>query len=73
MAKKTYKVIGPFVTHETAPGGTFSAALDRETERLMIEQGAIEVVAEKKAASSGSGSKKGASTSSADTDTGGGS
>ena len=67
MARKTYKVIGPFVTHETEPGGTFTANLDEVTEARLLEQGAVEIVKQTKA------DEKAASTSSGASESGGGS
>lgn len=44
MAKKTYKVVGAFpVLGENRPGSTFTAELDPEQERFMLETGQLEI------------------------------
>lgn len=59
MAKKKYEVVGPFVTLETAPGGTFERELDPVMEQRLLEQGAIREVKAAKAATKDDSSKEG--------------
>lgn len=68
MAKKTYKVVGPFPTYDTEPGGTFTRELDPDHEQMLVDQGAIKVVPAKAKAD-----EKAGSSSSGASDTGGGS
>jgi hypothetical protein len=47
MAEQRLKVVGPFVTHGVAPGGTFLAGevgISEAEVELMVQQGAVEVV-----------------------------
>jgi hypothetical protein len=45
-SEQTYRVVGPRRVHDTPPGGTFAATLQREHESSLVEAGHIQRIDE---------------------------